>query len=371
MPIAQVQAVPIKVERAIDNIPVTAEMLESATVAFQSVETCSSPEEKINLGSAACARYIDWAVKEVHRRELTIKQDYRVHWWKVLEKFTESETGRALIQQAPNTKQELDQLTSKLGVEGEVIARFGPELVSLLTGHTDPLTHFLQNDLLFRVYHSDEFVRPNRYMADFVRLNTSQKKNLRILEIGAGTGGTTLPIFQRCSPNGEAFCSKYMYTDVSAGFFQNVRRTTLKKWSYLLQFRTLNLEYDVAEQGFEKYSYDLVIAANVVHATQSLSKSLSTIHQLLKPGGVLGLVEITKATPFYDMVFGSISGWWSGIEEGRTDGPLQSTKQWNEQLQKVGFSGVDLSAYDFPEPERHMALLLSTALPVDAKASGH
>lgn len=345
----------------VGGVPITAEILESAVVPLQSDEIGMSPAEKFNVGSSACARYIDWAVREIRDGGLAVRKDHRAYWWKVLQQFVESSSGRALIQQSPDTKDKLDQVTSKLGVEGEAIAWIGPELVRMLTGQTNPLFHVLKDDLLFRMYLSDEGARPNRYMADYAKILTSQREDLRILEVGAGTGGTTFQVFEACSPRGERFCSEYMYTDISNGFFKT-GQTTLKKWEGLLTFKTLNVEKDAATQGFEEHSYDLVIAANVVHATTSLTQSLGTIHKLLKPGGVLGLVELTRLTPYFNMAFGSLSGWWLGVDEGRTESPLQSAEQWSDQLQKAGFSGVDLAAYDLPEPERHSALLLSTAL---------
>ncbi|KAM0251871.1 hypothetical protein ACHAQJ_007984 [Trichoderma viride] len=360
-----------KMEWGLDSSSITAEMLELAHVPLQSDEVGISQAEKVNLTSIACARYIDWAVKEMNDRGLAVKDDHRANWWKLLERFASSEMGKSLIQQGPATKDELDKLTSKLGVEGEAVARIGPELIPLLTGQTDPLTHFLKDDLLFRVYHSDEGARPNQYMANYVKMLTFQRRDLRILEIGAGTGGTTFRVLQSCSPNGHDFCSEYMYTDISSGFFEAVRTTRLRDWAHLLTFQTLDLEQDAVGQGFKEHSYDLVIAANVVHATRSLAKSIRTIHKLLKPGGVLGLVELTRTTPYINMTFGSIPGWWAGVDEGRTESPLQSTEQWNSHLQNAGFSGIDLAAYDLPEPERHCALLLSTALSAEPVANAH
>jgi acyl transferase domain-containing protein/NADPH:quinone reductase-like Zn-dependent oxidoreductase/SAM-dependent methyltransferase len=360
-----------KLEWGLDSSSVTAEILESAVIPLQSDEAGISQEEKVDLGSVACARYIDWAVREMHDRALAVKDDHRVNWWRLLVGFFNSETGQALVQRSPKTKDELDKLTSRLGVEGEAIARIGPELVPLLTGETDPLAHFLKDDLLFRVYHSDEGARPNRYMADYTKILTFQRRDLRILEIGAGTGGTTFQVLKACSPYGEDFCLEYMYTDISSGFFEAVRTTRLKDWAHLLTFQTLDLEKDAVVQGFEEHSYDLVIAANVVHATRSLAKSLGTIRKLLKTGGVLGLVELTRTTPYINMTFGSIPGWWAGLDEGRMDSPLQSAAQWNDHLQKTGFSGVDLAAYDLIEPERHCALLLSTAQAVNPTTNGH
>jgi len=56
-----------------------------------------------------------------------------------------------------------------------------------------------------------------------------------------------------------------------------------------------------------------------------------------------------------------------GVEEGRIDSPFQSADEWNGHLLKTSFSGVDLVAYDLPEPERYAAFMVSTAI-VDVSA---
>ena len=188
----------------------------------------------------------------------------------------------------------------------------GSKMRPILTGEVDALNLFLEDNLLWRVYHADTCARPNRYLADYLKVLTTQRRNLRILEIGAGTGGTTRHLFDTCSPNGEVFCAEYVYTDISPGFFETARTSTLKEWADMLTFQTLNLEKDLKEQGFEENSFDFIVAANVVHATKSLNSSLNSLRSLLKPGGQLGLVEVTKVTPFLNMIFGSIDGWWAG-----------------------------------------------------------
>ncbi|RYP79851.1 hypothetical protein DL770_006497 [Monosporascus sp. CRB-9-2] len=353
----------------VGGVHVTPEMLESVQIPLQADEIGMTAAAKSNLVNAATAVYIDTAVKDMRRRGLSPKQDYRVHWWKVMQDFVDSEEGQKFVHEAPSTKEELERLTSKLGIEGEVIARMGPEIVNFLTGKSHALAHIMRDNLLFRVYLSDEGRRANHYMAEYAKILSSQRRNIRILEIGAGTGGTTSEVLDLCSPNGESFCAQYMYTDLSPGFF-NTGKTTLKKWEPLLTFKVLNIEDDPASQGFEEHSYDLIIAANVIHATPCLTKTLSNVHKLLKPGGVFGLLELTRLTPFYNLVFGPLSGWWAGVHEGRTESPLQSPEQWNELLKKTGFSGIDLAAYDLPGPERHSCLLLSTAL-TDPATNGH
>ncbi|KAF7175171.1 hypothetical protein CNMCM7691_006575 [Aspergillus felis] len=356
-------------KQTVGGVHVTPEMLESVQIPLEADKVGMTPAEKSKLVNAATAVYIDTAVKEMRMRGLSPKQDYRVHWWKVMQDFVDSQEGQRVLQETPLTKEELERLISKLGIEGEVIARMGPEIVNILTGKTHALAHIMRDDLLFRVYLSDEGRRANRYMAEYARILTSQRRDIRILEIGAGTGGTTTEVLNLCSPNGESFGAKYMYTDLSPGFF-NAAKTSLKKWEPLLTFKVLNIEDDPASQGFEEHTYDLIIAANVIHATARLTNTLSNVRKLLKPGGVFGLVELTRLTPFYNLAFGPLSGWWAGVDEGRTESPLQSPQQWNNLLKQTGFSGVDLAAYDLPGPERHSCLLLSTAL-ANPATNGH
>lgn len=185
---------------------------------------------------------------------------------------------------------------------------------------------------------------------------------MRILEIGAGTGGATLQLLEHCSPDGETFASEYAFTDLSSGFFETARTSTLKKWAHMLTFKTLDLEKDPIAQGFEEHAYNLIIASNVVHATKSLNQSLGYMHRLLKLGGVLDLVEVVKVVPLHNMTFGLLPGWWAGVEDGRASSPLQSVEQWNSRLIESSFTGIEVVAYDFPEPARHCAFITSTAI---------
>ena len=176
---------------SVGGVAVTAKQLESVQIHLQAHKVRMSLSEKFNLASALGAWYICRAVSEMLDRGLTPVLDYRIHWWKVLRAYAESEERQALARQSPQTKEEVKRTTSKLGVEGEGLARVGPEIVRILTGKTVPLALTLKGNLLFRMYLGDEGARTNRYIAEYTRLLTQHKRDLRILEIGAGTGGTT------------------------------------------------------------------------------------------------------------------------------------------------------------------------------------
>jgi len=85
---------------------------------------------------------------------------------------------------------------------------------------------------------------------------------LRVLEIGAGTGGTTTSMLSGLkSEFGERLYSKYSFTDISAGFFVAAKERF--KDHQNIEFSVLDISKDPLEQGFEEGSYDLILASNV------------------------------------------------------------------------------------------------------------
>lgn len=353
-----------KMQWGLDAQSITADVLESIVTPMQCDKIGLTQVDKVKALYSACAYYIDVSTREIQENGLTVSDDHRAQLFKWMTSFVKRPECHDLLRGAPTSPEELGPQLEKFGVEGLLVSRLGSQLTSILTGKTDALSLFLQDNLLYHIYHEDESRRANHYLAEYVRRRTFQNKGLRILEIGGGTGGATLHVFQASSPNAEPFCSEYMFTDISAGFFEPVRTDALKDWAHMLSFRTLDLERDPAEQGFETYAYDLVVASNVVHATKSLQTSLGNIHKLLKPGGALAYVELVTETPYHNMTFGLLAGWWLGVGEGRDTTPLQSIEQWGQALRKSGFSDVELGVHDFPEPARQAALIKATALPV-------
>lgn len=204
--------------------------------------------------------------------------------------------------------------------------------------------------------------------AEFARILALKSPGLRILEIGAGIGGTTLPVLQALSRSGENLCSHYRFTDISMGFFGNAEKK-LEKWHGLVQYQKLDIENDPAQQGFQPADYDLVIAANVLHATTYIDKTVKNVRQLLKPGGKLLLLESTQPTVHRSFVFGSLPGWWLGATQRCKDSPLLSEEEWNITLRNSGFSGLDSILHSYPDAEFQTdSLIISTARRNDAHA---
>ncbi|WP_156303064.1 class I SAM-dependent methyltransferase, partial [Methylogaea oryzae] len=157
---------------------------------------------------------------------------------------------------------------------------------------------------LARLYqHAPTFAPMHRLLDETIR-RLPHKHGLRILEIGAGTGGTSAWLLPHLGENCE-----YVFTDVSAHFFDAARQRFA---AYpCLQFRKLDIEQPPQTQGFEAGRYDLVVASNVLHATRDLAATVGHARSLLAPGGQLLLVEGTAPRRWIDLIFGLLEGWWA------------------------------------------------------------
>src|SRR5690606_8618345 len=108
---------------------------------------------------------------------------------------------------------------------------------------------------------------------------------LRILEIGAGTGGTTAYLLPHLPPTR----TEYVFTDLSPLFLEKAQE---KFQDYpFVGYQLLDIEQDPEAQGFASHHYDIVVAANVLHATADLRHTLAHGKQLLAPNGLLVLLE--------------------------------------------------------------------------------
>jgi SAM-dependent methyltransferase len=164
---------------------------------------------------------------------------------------------------------------------------------------------------MHRFYSGDSSVQCNTHLANYLKSLTFKKPYLNVLEIGAGTGGTTAQLLQAHTNNSNLFFKHYDFTDISSGFFERAQ-TKFRNWTGFMSTRTLNIEEDPITQGFEEGFYDLVIASNVIHATRSVKGSLANIRKLLKSDGRLALIEVVVPTPTTMAVFGVLPGWWAG-----------------------------------------------------------
>lgn len=246
------------------------------------------------------------------------------------------------------------------GDEGHFVTLVGDNLTDIIRGNVDPLAATLKDDALGRYYaHNPRMARQYQQAAVFVDLLAHKNPHLRVLEIGAGTGGATIPILTALGGGGAGDApprfSSYQVTDITSGFFEGVKAKTVE-WAAagLVSFRKLDIEQDPVTQGFEPETYDLVIAANVLHATRNMRRTMANVRRLVKPGGSLVLIELMPRTIGAANLWGIFDGWWIAEEEERQESPLLAEESWDALLRQTGFSGVDLAVPDTPDEATHI-----------------
>ena len=350
-------------------------------------QSSSDPEQRNRDLEFIVFHFISKALEEFDRRKPTPPKAHLnkyVEWMRYqMERYSDGMIPHALPEWPAMAKDEayVDKIIQEIAgsAEGRLALRVGPNLSAILRGDADPLELLFQDDLLPDLYRFGMgadigYEKIQRYVDAMAHKNP----NLKVLEIGAGTGATTIPILETLSHHGEQEAgssrfSQYMYTDISPSFFEKAQET-FKDHLDRMAFKVLDVEFDPAEQGFEAGSYDLVIASNVIHATKDLNVTLTNTRRLLRPGGKLLLFEICNPDILRGgFAFGLLPGWWLSSEPHRQWSPLMYEHHWNDILSRTGFSGNDIALRDWPDELNHMtSVLVSTAvgLEADTKPTG-
>lgn len=223
--------------------------------------------------------------------------------------------------------------------ELSLLGRCGESLAKILTGHAASL------ELLFpggsfeeaeHLYEESPFAQTfNSMVEQAMRLALTRLaagETVRVLEIGAGTGGTSAYVM-RLLPRGQ---TKYVFTDVSNLFLYRARQK-FSEYDFI-DYKLLDVERDPIEQGFAAQQFDVVIASNVLHATSDLRRALNHVRQLIAPDGLLVLLEATGKQRLVDFTFGLTDGWWEFKDvDLRPDYPLLPAQRWLNLLSECGF----------------------------------
>ena len=276
------------------------------------------------------------------------------------------------VQAVPSPEMYLQQITSAQKrhsrFDGEVgmLTRCGARLAQVLRGEQDPLQLLSPGGSMAAV---EKLIQTSPMAQAYNGLiqqtmgllleKLPAGNSLKILEIGAGTGGTTSAVLPLLS----AATAEYTFTDV-AQLFLSTAKQKFAAYTFV-RYGILDIETEPGRQGFAPGSFDVVIAANVLHATASLRGALGHIRQLLAPGGLLVLLEGSAPQRWVDLTFGLTDGWWRFRDrEVRPAHPLIDAGQWLRLLAEEGYADAaaipgrsDVPRHDLPK----QTLLLARA----------
>ena len=245
--------------------------------------------------------------------------------------------------------------------EVEMLLRAGAGLADALRGRTDPLELLFPGgdtssaEALYGAVPTSVYF--NGLVAEMLSRMAGADRPLRVLEIGGGTGGTTARVIAHLPPG-----SRYVFTDIGCSFVERARDRFRHREG--MDFQVLDLERELVEQGLDPHSFDVVIGANVVHATSDLAAALARVRRVMAPGGRLVMLEVTSPRRWFDLTVGLTSGWWAYTDTDlRRDGPLLDRQGWLDLLRRAGFATPEAldGDPDLPGSRGQQAVLVAGA----------
>ena len=173
---------------------------------------------------------------------------------------------------------------------------------------------------------------------------------VRILEIGAGTGATSIEVLDKLQPLASRV--EYCFTDISRAFLRNAQRRFEARYPGVT-YRALNIEDDLARQGFAPHAFHVVVAANVLHDTRDIEFTLQQARDLLAPGGLLILNEYTSVKDCLSFSGALLHGWWLFEDPHRRqpDSCLLSVPQWAQAFEHSGLSLIEAFTLPTQSPD--------------------
>jgi SAM-dependent methyltransferase len=160
---------------------------------------------------------------------------------------------------------------------------------------------------------------------DYVHALTHKQPDLKIIELGSAVSGCAGRILERLRKHPEIGVSgprfgEYHISEPSGELLQ-IARENLKDWENLILFRQLDVQKDLAAQGFVESHYDLAVIT--IHDNDDSKSALQCLRKLLRPQGQLIIVDRAQQT-----ARNHISNWNDLLGEY---GFAESKFQWSTQ----------------------------------------
>ncbi len=210
-----------------------------------------------------------------YRAELQVEQSAVAAAWR--------EVDDLVMRLDPGSAKVHDYFKACTGSLLEVLRSEGADAVQLLfpEGRVD-IGESLYNVTLFNRW-------ANTILAASIgTIAKNSSKPFRVLEVGAGVGGTSMDVIPALAD----LDVEYVFTDLSQ-FFLNRAKEAFGEFPWV-HYATLDIDTDFRAQGFSPNSFDAIVLGDVFHATKHVGRTVAALRELLAPGGWLLFAEMTR-----------------------------------------------------------------------------
>lgn len=156
-------------------------------------------------------------------------------------------------------------------------------------------------------------------------------EGMEVLELGAGTGGTTRRLARHLRT-----ARRFVVSDVRQRFLD---RITPDLPQVPAETALVDINHPVADLG----PFDAMFATNCLHVAKDLVASLTWLRHRLRPGGALVLGEGSHYSPHLpspvSLVLSLFDGWWDApISEFRSQPGFLMRDEWFGAFEAAGFA---------------------------------
>lgn len=120
-------------------------------------------------------------------------------------------------------------------------------LPTIPTSEIDALALMLENNFLNQMYTYGLGLANYNHLVEYLRISARKQLHMSFLEIGAGTGGAAMPILEFLAHPEGVLVDRYLYSEVSRGFFDQARATVADYLNWI-KFKILEIKKDSLEQ---------------------------------------------------------------------------------------------------------------------------
>ncbi|KAK4446906.1 BcPKS16, polyketide synthase [Podospora aff. communis PSN243] len=281
--------------------------------------------------------------------------------------------GKQSISAIPVSQQVYEELVRDhpaYAIEARLMALTGPKLAECLRGDADPIKLLFGSAAAAKTLEEYYGRSPmlstlTSQLVAFIMGSAEGKQTqptrLRILEVGAGTGGTTAELTARLATLNTSGNTRveYTFTDVSSTMISKAK-ARFSDYAEWMSFERLDLEKALPSSSPLHGAFDIIIGTNCVHATSDRVSTVRRLRQMLHADGCLVLSEVTRLIDWYDLVFGLLDGWWLSPTY-----PLQPPSSWMSVFRDAGFPSSTFS-HGSTEDANTQHLLIASNRPLSS-----